>query len=736
MSSADRLYELLPALHRFEDDRQGRPLQALLRVVGEQAEILRQDVDRLWDDLFIETCRDWVVPYIGDLVGNNLLHDAGAQARVDVAKTVYYRRRKATLPMLEELARDITGWGAHAVEFFQLLGWTQHLDHLRVQAGWPDLRDLDAMDRIDGPFDAVSHSVDVRPPSTVEGWHNIPTIGFFLYRLQSYPHQGVVLTDAGGAEHAIRPVARPGPAANLFHVSSLGAPAPLFNRWRREGDEAGLATEAHVPGPIRPIAFMADLDRLVSGPGMALDYYGAAALAGGVFDECDTATAAAPGGGAVAVFADGVEVPADRIVCKDLSTWQAPAGGTTSVALDVALGRVAFAPDAIPGLVEVEYHHGFSGDVGGGPYDRRRPAGDDFFQHWGPDTVGDPGAFGGAITVAAAAAGHTSIQDAIDEWAGGVASPDLPPVVVEVEDDRTYVEDLTIDVTSATRVVIQAANERRPTVVGTVTIAGGNPAARVMIDGLAIEGRIVVSGNVGELRIAHCTLVPGLGLDHDGEPTDPTQPSLTAAASDGPEAVNLSLRVIVYRSIVGAIQLPAHAPELVIRQSIVDGVGGSAIAGTGGDGDPGPPARLDQVTILGGVRVTRLPLASEVIFAAPVVADRTQVGCVRFSYVEPGSVTPRRYRCQPDLASAGLRGTERDAVEAATKPSFSSVHYHDPGYTQLGHRCPPGIVTGAEDGAEMGVWASLRNPQRVTNLAIRLEEYLPFGLEPAVVYVT
>ena len=131
-------------------------------------------------------------------MANNAIHDAGTRARVDVAKTIYYRRRKGTLPMLEELARDVTGWGAHAVEFFELLGWTQNLNHLRFQAGWPDIRDIDVMDRIDGAFDQVSHTVDIKPPGTVEGWHNINNVGFFLYRLQSYPVQGVVLTDAGG----------------------------------------------------------------------------------------------------------------------------------------------------------------------------------------------------------------------------------------------------------------------------------------------------------------------------------------------------------------------------------------------------------------------------------------------------------------------------------------------------------------------------------------------------------
>ena len=43
--------------------------------------------------------------------------------------------------VLEQLARDVTGWGAHAVEFFQVLGDTQYLNHLRLRNLYaPDLR--------------------------------------------------------------------------------------------------------------------------------------------------------------------------------------------------------------------------------------------------------------------------------------------------------------------------------------------------------------------------------------------------------------------------------------------------------------------------------------------------------------------------------------------------------------------------------------------------------------------
>jgi len=89
--------------------------------------------------------------------------------------------------MLEELARDVTGWPAHVVEFFQLLGWNQFLEHQRPACTWADLRSLDAMERVAGPFDQTSHTVDVRPPGQQERWYDVRNIGFFFWRLQSWP---------------------------------------------------------------------------------------------------------------------------------------------------------------------------------------------------------------------------------------------------------------------------------------------------------------------------------------------------------------------------------------------------------------------------------------------------------------------------------------------------------------------------------------------------------------------
>ena len=103
----DRLYELLPTIHRLRDAEQGYPLRALLRVIGEQVDVIEADIDQLYDNLFIETCQDWVVPYIGELVGYRAVHEAGKSQskrlipRREVANTINFRRRKGTLALLE-----------------------------------------------------------------------------------------------------------------------------------------------------------------------------------------------------------------------------------------------------------------------------------------------------------------------------------------------------------------------------------------------------------------------------------------------------------------------------------------------------------------------------------------------------------------------------------------------------------------------------------------------------------
>ena len=67
-------------------------------------------------------------------------------------------------------------------------------------------------------------------------------------------------------------------------------------------------------------------------------------------------------------------------------------------------------------------------------------------------------------------------------------------------------------------------------------------------------------------------------------------------------------------------------------------------------------------------------------------------------------------------------------------PSFTALSASPPAYCQLRLAAPREIRAGASDESEMGVYHHLFQPQRETNLKIRLEEYLRFGLEAGVFY--
>ncbi|MBV9158002.1 MAG: hypothetical protein JO097_17185, partial [Acidobacteriaceae bacterium] len=122
------LFNLLPAVYRVRDAQIAQsqnlnkgPLESLLLLIQEQIAIVADDLDQLYDDQFIETCAQWVIPYIGDLIGYQAVHGIAPSVdnpRSEVAETISLRRRKGTVLVMEQLARDVTAWGAHAVEFF------------------------------------------------------------------------------------------------------------------------------------------------------------------------------------------------------------------------------------------------------------------------------------------------------------------------------------------------------------------------------------------------------------------------------------------------------------------------------------------------------------------------------------------------------------------------------------------------------------------------------------------
>ncbi|WP_328452995.1 hypothetical protein [Amycolatopsis sp. NBC_00438] len=278
------MYDLLPQYVRTRDADLGHPLRSLLAPLEDEYRRVRHDVDRLYDDWFVETCRAEVLPLLLDLAGGRTL--TGAPSRALVAHSVHTGRIKGTAEGLRGMAADVTGRPADVVEYFARLRVTQHVDNVRPgRLALPDLRDTAGLARLGTAHDEVARGADVRDMTGGVARHNVANIGVYLWRLDSYPYRGV-------------------------HARAVDG-----GRGRWTFDPAGRDTPLFTPDA-RPLS--------------RLDLH--SALAGG---------AAGP---AVAVVVDGTSVP---LCAADLSAWDQPADGQVAVDPELGrltVGRRAGAP--------------------------------------------------------------------------------------------------------------------------------------------------------------------------------------------------------------------------------------------------------------------------------------------------------------------------------------------------------------------------------------------------------
>jgi hypothetical protein len=92
-------------------------LGELIEVLGTGLDAARKDIERLLDDLFIETCDARLIPLIGDLVGVSVdPHVPVARQRHMVKYAIHLRRRKGTIEQLEALAWQLTGFETRVIE--------------------------------------------------------------------------------------------------------------------------------------------------------------------------------------------------------------------------------------------------------------------------------------------------------------------------------------------------------------------------------------------------------------------------------------------------------------------------------------------------------------------------------------------------------------------------------------------------------------------------------------------
>jgi hypothetical protein len=699
---AKEMWALIPALYKRRDAEAGNVFKALIEVFGEQAGLIADDIAQLYDNWFIETCDDWVVPYIGDLIGALPLVPTGEPPRPEqiarlaqvvpqrllVANAIRFRRRKGCFSIVEQVAHDVARWPARAVEYGTRIALNQDIRHLEF--GRPVTRGLTAalrdprpLVRLETPDDPLAHTVDVREAAAAKspGRYGPPNVGVFVFTPLIAE---VVKGDAYCVDEE---------GSRCFSFDALGQDIQLYH---------GAPAIAGLPGRITRDLLASrrrdDSGRLVWDVDPAM--YG---------DE-----------GAIRLWTQAREgdqfraVESTAIVPADLGGWrERPARGF--VAIDPERGRIAFPQRAAPHRVQVTYHYAVPARIGGGDY--ARPSLNEVFDKVYPVTASEP-------------EGHNSLSSALVQW----SRDGKPQALIEFHDSLTYDEDrLVIDLSDAGRpLVIRAAPHKRPVVRLTKYEAGaadawrilgpGKPGVRLVLDGLTIGGRgIAVSGYAGPFEVRHCTLIPGWLPGGEKGRRQPDAASLSFKNCTGSVSITSSILGQIFVQADENIEDPL---PLSLCDSILD-------AGEASDAFQSPGTvpyvslSIRRCTVFGPVRVHAVPLAENTIFAGRLIVARRAEGCIRFCALPIDSRAPRRFACVP-----------RAGEDPRLRPVFASRAYGSVGYAVLTAACPDVITRGADDGAEMGVYHDLFRPQRDSNLRAALSECMPAGMSAGVIYVS
>lgn len=874
---ADRLYHLLPAVYRIRDVDKGWQLQALLRVIAEQVNAVEDDINQLYENWFIETCQDWVVPYIGDLVGYQQVHDAGepgddtiAESRTrntiliprrDVGNTIYYRRRRGTLAVLEQLASGVAGWPyVHAVEFYKYLGMTQNTNFPRSERGrLIDLRDNRALFAMGSPLAHEAHTVDVRRAISQgageQGRYNIPNVGLFIWRLKPY---AVIKRRAGKVSKShftfsvfghntqmyTHPASRQDVNGQQLAVDELNFPSPIGLRafenrlgdyygdgkslllWtldapheKKEEDEdddgdGGDDDDDDKDNDDEDEGENEDEDedeehkgrRKHRGRDRQHDQHGSGKAhrdhdhqhrrAYSEVTVVEKEPSEPPSTPPVQALKPVPKlVDPSRIIAADLTNWRYHPEGN-KIAVDTRLGRIAFSHDHAPDRVYVSYYYTFSADIGGGMYHRPilQQLEAKVFQVYkeAPEQSSTE-----EQTV------FSTIEAALEAWQqwkqkNATQKPPAPlHGVIEIADNGLYSTSLELELEEGEHLQIRAAagtwpvlhllkkeveNKHRDEEEGSEerhiepTIRG-EKGSRFTLDGLLVSGsRLRFRETIDAVTIRHCTFVSERDIDGENK-------SHNAEKSDKNDRPSIffhqkGVSVSIEHSIVGPLLIHQKGEQLLrvtISDSVLNATSKEKNAAVSEEKDDASDEEKDDTldeenyalyllknkrstyaqavlsitrsTVFGKIVIHAIDTAENCIFLDTIMVARRQQGCMRFCSVVPGSRTPRRYNCQPDLVEqavdVNLKGyapAERDAAKQLERnrvtPRFNSLSYGDPTYCQLARTCAVEIRHGADDESEMGVFHDLFQPQREANLRSRLDDFTPAGMEAGIFYVS
>jgi hypothetical protein len=726
--------------------------------------------------------------------------------------------------------------------------------------GWADLRNRYGASKTHSAFDEYSYTVDSRRGIGQVGWHNIPKLGIFLWRLYSF---GVGIPANHDQQQSlpigVTPVPYQGQPEH-YTFDPTGREIPLFAADACPfGDRWVSPEEWQLPTPISSQLLAAHLQNLYAEIlGNEIVYHSL-----GIFDEVGNLFPATDIADSPTNWQDTPTRLAQlRFWMKWSQTLQGDPSLTPQTAtqwrislasyllsfksflVDPERGRLIRASD-VPETIFTTYHYGFSATVGAGPFDRR-PLREPFRIPSHLPIYPDVTEGQEKLTTARIIEPGTDPKTPLEEV--------IPHGTLTIADSRTYTTVRDLD--GIEKVTLRSENRTRPLIrlkpddqghfpewkfTAVDAAAGHDNDRELVLDGLFLSGvdvvlcgvfdtvtlinctfdpgqadesasskslyatsvdgctlspcHIWVEGAVKEFQIVRCILGP-VRTRHQGtidqliatdsiiqairtndlgflnpkvfalklkQPQDALSEYLANSlrettqqklrAYDGVAPPSLQLRDDLLSELNALLALPLYDDQRFSRiqlnpvtqrfltqtaevedltqlnQSLLKDAYSFELADTAITMTSGETI-LTRCTLLGSVSLHRLR-ASECVLNDLVYVNDRQQGCVRFSAWATGSTLPvQRY----------------ESVRIARgAPLFKSRIFGQPGYGQLRSEVDSAILTGepgatisagAEDGSEMGAFASEKTPIKERSLRLKYEEYMPLGLTPVMIYAT
>jgi hypothetical protein len=194
---AQLLYDAIPTLYKLEDERaklRSPPapaeLEEFINILAAPLAIVRQSVEELYGDLFIDSAQDWVLPYLAQMVRTHLVFPDADSNRRDIRATIHWRRRKGTPAMLQDLGNELTNQLIVTQEGWQRIQLSQDLNILRSPRTVPRIRSVAIAEQVQGPLDSVYHAVDVRAISQHTGRYHPKHIIHWAHPTRLFPVTG------------------------------------------------------------------------------------------------------------------------------------------------------------------------------------------------------------------------------------------------------------------------------------------------------------------------------------------------------------------------------------------------------------------------------------------------------------------------------------------------------------------------------------------------------------------